>query len=1001
MPEEAIKLDWDVIRPLRESLSSSPSESYITQVLSEDVRKGMLKGMPQFFEDDKKSIGSSFVGLVFVWHQLCLSLGRDSQEVAKALLGRFEEELARYEKEKFSDTFTVIRYTEEFLTLPKGVWQHLRQLITEHPHTSNSPSISQKLIKILDQTNEAEHFFLEAEALQGEPHIVAEALLDNLKAQFAYFESPEFVSADKDWRCYWNKETRRIQVFIKQPESVRKALLLSILKRFTNTKSDGKLVTTFIYQLLDHLFSSFSAIESDLGEPLIKLMSNKHDFSLYGQTNVTLRQYVRQLAEDTDLPDALLATMRRTVLRYQEYSSHDSYKAQLAELRTFIASRPDLVLNPGEAWADCALAELEALPETSRGAWQGLLRHAATATSSKPSNKWLKTAKAHVDTVTPDALTKSLLVWLPLVGKPRTFELRDHDGISLDPYNVLVLRGLVWCASTLPSSKALGKTLVGLVMSALKKVPRVGVRSGKLITAVVVAFGQWGDAEATNQLAQLSSKVTFKPALKEIDKALNTIAEKTGLSREDLEELSIPTFGFDASGSRVETLGDATATLHIALSSVSLTWQNAAGKTLKSPPAAVRQGFAEELKELKAVQKDAARQLSVIAARLDNLYLQHKSWAFEAWQERYLQHPLVLQVARRLIWEIDGKSVGVTAAGFEDAEGNSLTFKEDATVRLWHPLEHQAEISAWQAWLEARGVTQPFKQAHREIYRLTAAEEATRTYSNRFAGHILKQHQFNALCGVRGWHNSLRLMVDDVAPPARLELPHDHLRAEYWVEGAGDEYGRDTTEAGTYLYISTDQVRFYPLGVGENVAHMDGSGYHPSGRFPLGAEPLPLAEILPLVFSEVMRDVDLFVGVSSLGNDPAWQDNGEGYGGYWQSYSFGELSATAETRKALLAKLLPRLSLKDRCTLEGRFLGVQGKLRRYKIHLGSTNILMEPHNEYLCIVPSRGAPHEPAALVLPFEGDSALWVILSKAFLLAEDDKITDPVIVQQLKRAH
>jgi len=36
---------------------------------------------------------------------------------------------------------------------------------------------------------------------------------------------------------------------------------------------------------------------------------------------------------------------------------------------------------------------------------------------------------------------------------------------------------------------------------------------------------------------------------------------------------------------------------------------------------------------------------------------------------------------------------------------------------------------------------------------------------------------------------------------------------------------------------------------------------------------------------------------------------------------------------------------------------------------------------------------------LPFEGDHTLAIILSKAFLLAEDKKISDPTIIRQLKR--
>jgi hypothetical protein len=40
------------------------------------------------------------------------------------------------------------------------------------------------------------------------------------------------------------------------------------------------------------------------------------------------------------------------------------------------------------------------------------------------------------------------------------------------------------------------------------------------------------------------------------------------------------------------------------------------------------------------------------------------------------------------------------------------------------------------------------------------------------------------------------------------------------------------------------------------------------------AAPIALADVPSLAFSEVMRDVDLFVGVASVGNDPTWTDNG-------------------------------------------------------------------------------------------------------------------------------
>jgi hypothetical protein len=67
------------------------------------------------------------------------------------------------------------------------------------------------------------------------------------------------------------------------------------------------------------------------------------------------------------------------------------------------------------------------------------------------------------------------------------------------------------------------------------------------------------------------------------------------------------------------------------------------------------------------------------------------------------------------------------------------------------------------------------------------------------------------------------------------------------------------------------------------------------------------------VFSEAMRDVDLFVGIASIALDPSWAGRGTGpYCDYWRQASFGPLSATAEVRRDVLARLLPRMRIADR-----------------------------------------------------------------------------------------
>lgn len=350
-----------------------------------------------------------------------------------------------------------------------------------------------------------------------------------------------------------------------------------------------------------------------------------------------------------------------------------------------------------------------------------------------------------------------------------------------------------------------------------------------------------------------------------------------------------------------------------------------------------------------------------------------------------------------VVWH-DGALVGRT--------GYTVNPAPDACIDLWHPLhaENEAEILGWRDWLSELTTRQPFKQVHREVYLLTDAERNTATYSNRFAAHILKQHQFNALCAARGWKSKLRLMVDDEAPPPTRPIPAYGMRAEFWIESLGDDYDHDTTESGSYLYVGTDGVRFYPEDAPLNSSHVAGGGYGSAAYG--GGEPvpaMPVQDVPALVFSEIMRDADLFVGVASVGNDPAWEDGGRDgrYREYWAQYSFGELSASANTRRAVLEKLVPRLKIAERCSFQDRFLVVRGDIRTYRIHLGSGNILMQPGDQYLCIVPSgrTASTRGTDGVFLPFEGDRTLAVILSKALLLASDKRINDPTITSQINR--
>jgi hypothetical protein len=683
-----------------------------------------------------------------------------------------------------------------------------------------------------------------------------------------------------------------------------------------------------------------------------------------------------------------------------------SYGAE--KLRQHLAAHAyDPVLDVGEAWADAALADVAAGGEP----WYDLVAHACAATGARPNARWEKRTRDLVDRVGVEAVRRTLLAWVRLAGRPRTVRLEPFDygpdpNDTFDPHNATALRGVAWLLGMLPPDAETARVLAGLVEACLRKVPGVGPRNPKVANAAVYALSRLDGDDALGQLARLASRVTFKGTLKEITAALDARAAAAGLTRDEVEELAVPTYGLTSVGQRTATFGDVTADVRVVSTGAAVTWRNAAGKVVRSPPASVRAGHAEELAELKAAVKDIEKMLAAQIDRLDRQFLGRREWPYPAWRARYLDHPLLGTVARRMIWVVDGTACGWADGDLRAADDTPVQPADPAAarVRLWHPIDRDTgEVLDWRAFLERHGIVQPLRQAHRELYVLTPAEEATGTYSNRYAAHVLRQHQFHALAAVRGWRNKLRLMVDDVYPPAVRELPAWGLRAEFRVEGIGDDFATDVADSGSYLRITTDQVRFYPIDAPEHMAQAGTGQYvqwlRADGR---PAEAVPLREVPPLALSEVLRDIDLFVGVASVGNDPTWQDGGPGgrFLHYWSSYNTGELTATARTRRELLTRIVPRLAIADRAEIGDRFLRVRGDIRTYKIHLGSGNILMEPDDRYLCIVPGQTGADPAEGVFLPFEGDAMLGVILSKALLLARDTRITDPTITRQIGRS-
>src|SRR5215470_17051079 len=645
-------------------------------------------------------------------------------------------------------------------------------------------------------------------------------------------------------------------------------------------------------------------------------------------------------------------------------------EALLAHKQDDAANTRPLFKPKDDAWGVAVMARLTALPVETQGALGVLLTLASQGgKNAKPAKGWLKSAAQALERFDRARLGEHLVDFIEChePGTPIALESQE------------ALRALLWLAA-MAAPDAAARKLEAFAQKCLTfSAAHFAYLSLVLGNASIHAFALMPGTAGVGSLTRLRRRLKRPGEIKTVDKALTALAQTRGMSAGELEEIGLPDYGFDADSRLEIPVGPATAVLTITdTNTLETTWRAADGSALKGPPAEVKTSHAEALKELKARAKEIGETLKAQCARLERLYLDEREWPLDAWRTRYLDEPLVKGMARRLIWSFKPDERWVTglpeAEGVVDEHGKRLDLNgADVRVRLWHPMQSEAShVLAWRQRLAQLGLTQPFKQAHREIYVLTDAERETRIYSNRFAGHVVQQHLFRALCQARGWSAPALGMWDPGDSRPMKRLPERDLRAEFWVEPIEEE---PTDHGFKFLYLSTDQVRF-----GNSAG-----------------EPVALEQVPAVVFSELMRDVDLLVGVANIGNDPALGAGAGTHGEYWTRSAFGPLGETGKTRHAVLKDLLPGLAIADRCRLEERFLVVAGKLRTYRIHLGSSNILMQPNDQYLCIVQDH--QNAGARVRLPFEGDSTLALILSKAFLLAEDDKIKDRSIVSQIKR--
>ena len=269
---------------------------------------------------------------------------------------------------------------------------------------------------------------------------------------------------------------------------------------------------------------------------------------------------------------------------------------------------------------------------------------------------------------------------------------------------------------------------------------------------------------------------------------------------------------------------------------------------------------------------------------------------------------------------------------------------EVVAVIIAHPsdLYKEGHWHEYQKFLFDNQLRQPFKQVFRELY-VKLQEELDKDDSRMFSGNQIQPQKTVGALRSRRW-------VADYEDGLQKIYYKENIVARIYA--MADWFSPSDVEAPTLEWVVFSDRKTF--------------------------KPLKIREIPDVLYSEVMRDVDLAVSVAHAGGvDPE------------TSHS------TVEMRKAIVECNLELFKIKN-VRLEGSHAFIDGKLGQYTVHLGS-GVVHQMGNAMLFVVPVH-SQHR-GRIFLPFvDDDPKTAEIMSKILLFAEDNKIKDPTILEQIR---
>ena len=366
-----------------------------------------------------------------------------------------------------------------------------------------------------------------------------------------------------------------------------------------------------------------------------------------------------------------------------------------------------------------------------------------------------------------------------------------------------------------------------------------------------------------------------------------------------------------------------------------------AGKELKSLPTKLKKDkYIEAIKEVhKNLKEQYRRSRKMLEEAMEDGI---EFYGYEI--ENLMTNPVIAPILKSLIFKMGNDLGYYVDKKLKSAKKKSVAVKDDSLLKIAHcfDLFESGEWATYQKDIFDRELKQPFKQVFRELY-VKTVDEKGRDKSLRYAGHQVQPAKTVALLKTRRW------IIDGQEGLEKVYYKENIIAK---IFALADWFSPADIEAPTL-----EEVQFFDRKT---------------------FKPILIDDVPDLIFTEVMRDIDLVVSVAHIGDvDPE------------ASHS------TIEMRKAIVEFNCKLFKLKNVTFTENHAL-IKGERAEYSIHLGS-GLVHQKAGSAINVLPVH-SQHR-GRVFLPFiDDDPKTAEIMAKVLLFAQDDKIKDVFILEQIK---